>query len=649
MIPQETVQKVIDTADIVEVVGEFVSLHKAGTNYKGLCPFHNEKTPSFVVSPAKQIFKCFGCGASGTPVSFLMKHEQLSFPEAIKWLAKKYNIEIQEKELSTEELAILKENETINVLNTFAQKHFTHNLLQTEEGKTIALPYFESRGFSEETIKKFQLGYSLNKRDDLVETAIKKGYKAELLVKAGLAGEKGSNNVFSGKTKYYDRFRNRVIFPIHSLSGKVIAFGGRILGKNKDMAKYVNSPETAIYHKSKSLYGIYFAKNEIVRQDKCFLVEGYTDVISMHQAGITNLVASSGTSLTEEQIHLIHRFTENITLIFDGDNAGIKAGIRGLDMVLKEDMNVRIVALPQGEDPDSFSKKMHGSEIKEYIENNETDFIIFKIGLLKETDLADPIKKTKAVQNILKTISVIPDEIKRISYIKETSRLLDYKEEIIYAEINKLLGKEAKKQATDEKRRQAKERRQTPEIPKYISEKSLPEEKELLKFLLKFGEKEFDTDEEQNKISVAQHIISEVESEGGFQYTVNQDIFKIYKKKLDNNEIVDISLFLNHENDDIRELSTKIISEEHILSKFWENNGSTVPTPEETYKKDIEICIIDFKISVINQFLHNKSEELKNPNLSFDEQKIIFQNSINAQTLRRELLELRGGKNIYKI
>ena len=356
MIAEQTVQKVLDTADILDVVGEFVNLHKAGANYKGLCPFHNEKTPSFVVSPAKQIFKCFGCGESGTAVSFLMKYENLSFPEAIKWLAKKYNIQIEEKELSPEELAKLKENETIQVLNTFAQKHFSHNLHNTQEGKTIALPYFKSRGFTDETINKFQLGYALNKRDDFLNAAMNKGYQPEMLVKAGLAGAKEGSNIF-GKNKFYDRFRGRVIFPIHSLSGKIIAFGGRILGNDKNTAKYVNSPETALYNKSKSLYGIYYAKHEIVRQNKCFLVEGYTDVISMHQAGITNVVASSGTSLTEDQIRLIHRFTENITLIFDGDKAGIKAGLRGLDMVLKEDMNVRIVALPDGEDPDSFSKK----------------------------------------------------------------------------------------------------------------------------------------------------------------------------------------------------------------------------------------------------------------------------------------------------
>ena len=646
MIPQEIVQKVIDTADVIDVVGDFVSLTKAGTNYKGLCPFHNEKTPSFVVSPAKQIFKCFGCGESGTPISFVMKHEHLSFPEAVKWLAKKYNIEIQEKELSPEEIARLKENETINILNSFAQKHFSHNLTEVEEGRNIALSYFKNRGFTDETIQKFQLGFSLNKSDDLINAAIKKGHKPEMLVKAGLAGQK-DNALFSNK--FYDRFRNRVIFPIHSISGKIIAFGGRILDNRKDTAKYVNSPETAVYHKSKSLYGIHYAKNEIVRQDKCFLVEGYTDVISMHQAKITNVVASSGTSLTDDQIRLIHRFTENITLIFDGDNAGIKAGLRGLDLVLKQDMNVRIIALPEGEDPDSFSKKMHTSEIKEYIEEHETDFILFQISLLKETDLADPIKKTKAIQSILKTISVIPDEIKRTSYIKETAHLLDYEEKIIYSEINKLLGKEIQKQAKEQKRQEAREKKQTPEIPKYIDEKSPPEETELLRFLIKFGDKLYEKIDEEVSISVAEYIIREVNSDGGFQYTINQNIFKTYEEKLINNETIDISMFLNNENDEIRKFATKMIADEPNLSNFWKNNGANLPDPNETYVKDIEKCIIDFKMAIVNIFIKKTSEELQNPNISFDEQKAILERSKEATTLRTKLNELRGNKNFFKI
>ncbi|MEA3450361.1 MAG: toprim domain-containing protein, partial [Bacteroidota bacterium] len=465
-------------------------------------------------------------------------------------------------------------------------------------------------------------------------------------VKAGLAGEK-DNAIFSNK--FYDRFRNRVIFPIHSVSGKVIAFGGRILDNRKDTAKYVNSPETAVYHKSKSLYGIHYAKNEIVRQDKCFLVEGYTDVISMHQAGVTNVVASSGTSLTNDQIRLVHRFTENITLIFDGDKAGLKAGLRGLDLVLKQDMNVRIIALPEGEDPDSFSKKMHTSEIKEYIEENEADFILFQIGLLKETDLADPIKKTKAIQSILKTISVIPYEIKRTNYIKETSRLLDYEERIIYSEINKLLGKEIQKQEKEEKQKQAREKRQTPEIPRYIDEKSPPEETELLRFLVKFGNNVYEKIDEETSISIAEYIIREVNSEGGFQHTVNQNIFKTYEEKLLNKETIDLSIFSNNEDDEIRNFASKMIREEPNLSPFWEKNGANIPDPNETYVKDIEKCVIDFKIAIVNIYIKKTSEELKNPNINFDEQKAILERAKGATGLKLELTKLRGGKNIFKI
>ncbi len=637
MIPEQTVQKVLDVADILDVVGEFVNLHKAGANYKGLCPFHNEKTPSFVVSPAKQIFKCFGCGESGTAVSFLMKYENLSFPEAIKWLAKKYNITIEEKELSPEELAKMKENETILVLNTFAQKHFTYNLHNTQEGKNLALPYFKSRGFSDETILKFQLGYSVNKRDDLINAAMNKGYKPEMLVKAGLAGQKDSASVF-GRSKFYDRFRGRVIFPIHSLSGKIIAFGGRILGNDKNTAKYVNSPETALYNKSHSLYGMYFAKHEIVRQDKCFLVEGYTDVISMHQAGITNVVASSGTSLTEDQIRLIHRFTENLTLIFDGDKAGIKAGLRGLDMVLKEDMNVRIIALPDGEDPDSFSKKMPTSELKEFIENNEKDFILFKIGLLTDTQLADPVKRTKAIQNILTSISVISDPIKRDNYVKETARLLDIRDEILYQEINKIIGKNQKKEAKEQRKTEQKAEKQTPEIPQFVEETALPEEKQLLFFLFKYGDKIFDKEEET---TTAEFIISEVESDGGFRNIVNLEIFNEIKNLINNKEKIEINKFLNHPDDKIRKTATEIIEMEPQLSHFWTKVGAYLPDRDETYIKDIQKTIIDFKYRIIELHISKIWKDLETPTLSDDDKNSMLAQIVSLRSISVSLQQFK--------
>lgn len=641
MIPQETVQKIIDSSDIVEVVGDFVSLHKAGSNYKGLCPFHNEKTPSFMVSPAKQIFKCFGCGESGSPVSFVMKHEAMSFVEALKWLANKYNIEVQEKELTPEEIAALKEHETVYALNTFAQKHFTENLQNTEEGINIGLSYFKSRGFTNDTINKFQLGYTPNKKSDFVDAAINKGYKPEILEKGGLASSKKQDNVFSNKTRYFDRFRARVMFPIHSLSGQIIAFGGRTLSKDKNIAKYINSPETVVYNKSKSLYGMYFAKNTIVKQDKCYLVEGYTDVISMHQAGITNVVASSGTSLTEDQIRIIRRFTRNLTLIFDGDAAGLKAAKRGIDLSLKEDMNVRLVTLPEGEDPDSFCKSNHTSEVNEYIADNEKDFILFKIDLINSEDLLDPIKKSAAIKEVIKTISTVPDELKRDSYIKAASRLLSTNEEIIYSEINKILKKDAEKEFKQQENKVV-QPKQTPDIPKFIDETSLPEEKQLIYFLIKFGEEKC-----EDNSTVSKFIITELETEGGFKNIVYREIFEIYKETSENFGIIDHKLFLAHENAEVRKTVENILSNEYQISKFWEKNGNYVLKPEDTYKEDVKKTVIAFKIRIIELFLKKIQDELSVPNLSFDEQLSKMEMSQAAINARLQLMEIGGIRHIY--
>lgn len=651
MIPQDTVQKVIDTADVVEVVSDFVSLHRSGSNYKGLCPFHNERTPSFMVSPGKQIFKCFGCGEAGSAVSFVMKHETLSFPEAIRWLAKKYSIEIEEKELSPDEIARLQERETILNLNSFAQKHYSEVLSDTQEGQTIAYSYFQSRGFTDETIIKFQLGYS--SRSGLLDAAIKKGYKPEMLEKAGLAIEKRPDaitKILSSKQKFFDRFRERVMFPIHSIAGKVIGFGGRTLKKDKNIAKYLNSPETVVYHKRNVLYGLYFAKNEIVRQDKCYLVEGYTDVISFHQAGITNVVASSGTSLTEDQIRLIRRFSRNLTLIFDGDNAGIKAASRGVDLVLQEDMNVRIVPLPEGEDPDTFSKKLSQTDLKEYIDDNEKDFIIYKIGMLNANQQSDPISKTNAVKDIVNSIAVIPDEVKKDSYIKETSTLLNIKESIIFSEINKILKKENKKQKTKQQQ-VSKQEKKTPEIPEFIDETALPEEKQLIHFLLKFGNKfmkneiEEDTNETQ---TVADYIINEMEVEGGFKNILYREIFDFYKNEIKENKTIDINFFINHQNDNIRKTSTEILSTEQTISPIWTQGGNTVETPEDSYSKDVEKTIIAFKLRIIELYLKKISEQLNDPNIEPETQITMLKQSIEAQKVRHHLMEIGGRRNVYK-
>ena len=431
MIDAITRERILEAANIVDVVSEFVTLRKRGVNFVGLCPFHTDKTPSFYVSPAKNICKCFACGEGGSPVYFIMKHEQLSYQDALRFLARKYHIEVRERELTDEEKRSQSDRESMFVLNSWAQKHFTSRLLDHEEGRVAGLSYFVQRGFRDETIRKFQLGYSLEKRDDLYQSAIGKGYRREYLEKTGLV-------TFYDDGGGSDRFRGRVIFPIHTLSGKVVGFGGRVLDQTKKTAKYLNSPESEIYHKSNELYGLYFAKQAIAKADKCFLVEGYTDVISMHQSGIENVVASSGTALTQRQIHLIHRMTNNITVLYDGDAAGIKAAIRGIDLLLEEGMNVKVLLLPDGEDPDSFARSRNAFEFSVYIQEHETDFIRFKTQLLLDEAGNDPLKRASLISDILHSIAVIPDNIIRSVYLKECSHLLEIKEPVLLAELNKI-------------------------------------------------------------------------------------------------------------------------------------------------------------------------------------------------------------------
>ena len=431
MIDSATKDRILEAAHIVDVVSDFVTLRKRGVNFVGLCPFHADRHPSFYVSPAKNLCKCFACGEGGSPVYFIMKHEQLGYYDALRYLAKKYHIEIHERELTDEERQAQSDRESMFILNSWAQKYFTSCLMEHEEGRTIGLPYFAQRGFREETIRKFQLGYGLERRDDLYRTALEKGYKKEYLEKTGLVS-------FYEDGGAYDRFRGRVIFPIHTMSGKVVGFGGRILDTTKKTGKYLNSPESEIYHKSSELYGLYFAKQAIVKADKCFLVEGYTDVISMHQSGIENVVASSGTALTQGQIHLIHRLTNNITVLYDGDAAGIKAAIRGIDLLLEAGMNVKVLLLPDGEDPDSFARSRNAFDLSVYLNNNETDFIRFKTQLLLREAEGDPIRRAALITEILQSVALIPDAIKRSVYLQECSRMMDIKEPILLGELNKL-------------------------------------------------------------------------------------------------------------------------------------------------------------------------------------------------------------------
>lgn len=449
MITQKTIGEIFETAKIEEVVGDFVNLKRRGVNMIGLCPFHNEKTPSFTVSPNKGIYKCFGCGKGGNSVNFVMEHEQFSYPEALKYLAKKYGIKIEEKQLTPEQDLERQRKDSLFIINDFAVDYYHKNLMNSDIGKSVGLSYFKQRGFREETIKKFQLGFAFEKNDHLTLTMVNKGYNIDLLKTVGLTSKYGR-----------DFFRNRVQFPIHNLSGKVIGFGGRILVNDKKQPKYLNSPETEIYNKSRVLYGIYFAKKAIRQEDNCFLVEGYTDVISLNQAGIENVVSSSGTSLTVGQIQLIKRNTNNITILYDGDAAGIKAALRGLDLVLEQDMNVKVVLLPEGEDPDSFVQSVGTEQFKEYIKEKSADFILFKTNLLLEETANDPIKRAALIKDIVESIARIPDPIKRSVYVRECAGLMEISEQILVDEANKAvmrLVQNRKKERENEQRRQQRE------------------------------------------------------------------------------------------------------------------------------------------------------------------------------------------------
>ena len=478
MIPQETVNRILDVAQIEDVVGDFVTLKRAGATYKACCPFHNEKTPSFVVSPSKGIFKCFGCGKSGTAVGFVMEHESLSYVEALKYLAKKYHIEVVEKEETAEDIAQRQRNESLLLVSEFAGKFFVDNM-QTPDGQVIAYQYFKSRGLEDETIRKYGLGWAPVDRSAFVQKARTAGYKEEYLLDTGLCKKFDDGRVV-------DTFYDRVIFPIHSVQGRVIAFGGRTLKSDKTIPKYVNSKETEIYVKSKSLYGIYFAKNEISRQDKCILVEGYLDVLSMHQLGITNVVASSGTSLTVEQIRLIKKFTDNITIIYDGDSAGIKAALRGTDLVLKEGMKVKIVLLPDGQDPDDFAKRHTLEEVKDYIERNERDFIGFKTDVLLDEAGSDPLKRATLINDVADTIALIPDAVMRSVYVQASASRFDMDDRIILERVSKtrseILIAGQKEQERARQREEVRARTGSEVPPPQIEDYGVPAEQDMMPY-----------------------------------------------------------------------------------------------------------------------------------------------------------------------
>ena len=684
MIDQQTVQRILDAAQIVDVVSDFVTLRKRGVNYIGLCPFHDEKTGSFIVSPAKGIFKCFGCGKGGGPVHFIMEHEQLDYPGALRYLAKKYHIEIVEKEMTAEEKQSQSDREAMFALNTWAQSYFTKQMNNTEDGRAIGLSYFRGRGFTDEIIAKFGLGYCLDKSDSMTLTALNAGYKADFIEKCGLGSRRDNGT-------WYDRFRGRVIFPVHTLSGKVVAFGGRVLKKDDKTAKYVNSPESEIYHKSNELYGIYFAKQSIVKQDRCFLVEGYTDVISMHQAGITNVVASSGTSLTPGQIRLIHRFTPNITVLYDGDAAGIKASIRGIDLLLEEGMNVKVVLLPDGEDPDSYAQNNNASDFIDFIDKNQVDFIRFKIQLLLDEIGNDPIKKAGLIQDVVNSVSLIPDNIVRSVYAKECGKLLEIDEKVVLAEIQKILRAKKEKELMRKTNGDYTPQSYTAEEkhdtnPAYrqkgggvfegeeVSQFSMcnsqfdKEEMNILRYVVRCGAEPLYGDKDGSIVVVSEYIVAslvDLEADGGviFHNPLHQKMLDEVRSMTGANAFDVTKFFINHIDHAISAKAAELLAERYTLSKIYTKQEKYTGDPNdekaknahyvqvETQRKenllrDITTVVNEYKAAIItsreveiDKKMHH-AQELKNNDEIFS----LMRQKQQLHELKKQLSKEIGGR-----
>jgi DNA primase len=653
MIDQQTINQIFDTADIVEVISDFVTLKKSGANYKGLSPFSNEKTPSFMVSPAKGIFKDFSSGKGGNVVGFLMEHEKLSYPEALRYLANKYNIAIEEKELTAEEIQHKNERESLMAVTAYAGTYF-ESQLQTEEGKAVGHGYFRTRGFRDDILKKFQLGYSPEKRTAFTEEAGKNGYKKEYLVKTGLSIERERDQ------SIFDRFAGRVIFPIHSLSGNVIGFGGRTLKSDKTIAKYLNSPESDIYHKSRVLYGLFQAKKAIVTAERCFLVEGYTDVISMHQAGIENVVASSGTALTKDQIRLIKRFTENITILYDGDEAGIKASFRGIDMILEEGMNVKVVMLPTGEDPDSYAQSHGSSEFLEFIQSSERDFISFKTELLLADAQHDPIKRAQLITDIVKSVAVIPDGIMRSVFLKDSSLLLGVEEQVLYNEVNKIRHRKQeqrwRREQSGQNYRQVQpvtELPRQPVVPGFVENVfSEVEEREIIYFLLKFGNAILHmSDEEHTEISVAHYIIREIQNdELEFTNLIYKQIFEDVKDLIERSEEVAERHFVYHEHAGVRELAVDIFTSRYELSKVWKRKEAYVELPGENLGFEVPKTLLSYKMMVVEKALSQLRSTLESTEKNSDIEALnqVIMRIQSLEGIKRELSVGLGGRTIIR-
>ncbi len=614
MISRQTIARILEDARIEEVVGEFVKLKKSGQNYKGLSPFTNERNPSFYVSPAKGIFKCFSSGKGGNAVNFLMEHEHFSYPEALLYLAKKYGIQVEEDAVAPEDIQAENERETLFQVTAFAMNFFMENLHGTEAGKAIGLEYFKNRDLRLDSIKKFQLGYSPETWDAFTKHALENGYKLEYLEKTGLT--------ISKEDRRYDRFRGRVMFPIHNISGRILGFGGRTLLKDDNVPKYVNSPESEIYNKSQTLYGLFFAKGAIIKQDNCYLVEGYTDVISMHQAGIENVVASSGTSLTEEQIRLIKRYTPNVTILYDGDPAGIKASFRGIDMVLEQGMNVRIVLFPDGEDPDSYARKHRRAEVEELITTGAQDFIRFKTSLLLKESAGDPIKRAGLIKEIVGSISLIPDPIFRSVYIKECSTLMEVQEQMLMSSLNKILYQRNRRQAEQEAVKQEVEYTEMP-APRQIEPEvsgSEYQERDLVRIILMYANYEIEVDEEdengekvRQSIPVSRYIIEEIHrDELSFSNPIYQKIFDLFDQALQKGENADELVFnFGTDNELFRNMVNGLRISRYELSENWLKNRVQVVSEREVLLKAVETTVLSFKNKTIDRMMAAMQQELK--------------------------------------
>ncbi len=660
MIDQATIDRIMDAAQIYDVVSDFVTLRKRGVNYVGLCPFHDDKTPSFYVSPAKGLCKCFACGKGGNAVHFIMEHEQLTYPEALRFLAKKYGIEIKERELTGEEKAAQSERESLFVVNQWANDYFRRTLRQTEEGRNIGMAYFRSRGFRDDIIEKFQLGYCTESHDAMAREALSKGYKKEYLVKTGLCYETDDHRL-------RDRFWGRVIFPVHTLSGKVVAFGGRVLAAATKgvKVKYVNSPESEIYHKSNELYGMYQAKQAIVKQDRCYLVEGYTDVISMHQSGVENVVASSGTALTTQQIKMIHRFTNNLTVLYDGDAAGIKASLRGIDMLLEEGMNIKVCLLPDGDDPDSYARKHNSTEFQDFIKEHETDFIRFKTNLLMEDAGQDPIRRAELISNIVQSISVIPEAIVRDVYIKECAQLLHVEDRLLVSEVAKRREKEAERKA---EQRERERRRTTADAPATASETAAPDgipapqaddlppeaaaqtppsaetvdnyisfipqegkegqefyryERLILQMVVRYGERVMcnvpDEEGKEIPVTVIEFVVADLQQDDlAFHNPLHRRMLAEATEHLHDDGFRAEHYFVAHPDPVISRLSTELISDRYQLSKYHYKNQKIVTDEERLYEL-VPLLTTNFKYAIVGEELKHMMRALQDPAVAHDE------------------------------